>query len=379
MACIRAVIRPFLRYHNRRLVTFKASWAATAGVHSSNLQLLAARAARQSRPKTTTAIEKHPLPPTAEINKPEGYLDHLDVTTEEEEPTEQVDLTARQTEPDDTEQRQQELTEGQRLQRSTSLAAKLEEKSKNPQVLVLWDLDNKSPGARPADAAESLRNLASRYGEVTAIHAFANRHAFVQVNRIAPSRRNTSEDLDASYMMPWQWDQPFMPEEPEVLRCAVCGQKQKTTKLLEKHMEKLHLRERRKKLVHISQAKSTKRKEKLWQKYEPSLERYALASARMSNPESMGIKEDLRKAGVKVDLVSDAAEAADGALRRQFKKAIQNRVDWVFLVSDDKGFTSTLDKAKKQHIKTFVVGGKKSELGRSATSFMSWKQVQEEF
>lgn len=374
MTNLSAVTRPLLRYHNRRVSAFNVSWAAVVGFHS-NLQLLAPR---PSRPKTTTATEKQPLPPTAEIKKPEGPLDRSDATTEDEGPTHQVESTARQIEPDAG---QQEPTEawGQGLQ------AKLGKRSENPPVMVLWDLDNQSPGAHPAEAAESIRNLASKYGEVTAIHAYANRHAFIQINAIQPPKRKTNPDLqvlepwEAWEGMPEEWDGDLLDEEPEELRCGVCGQKQKTTKKLLKHMKSLHVRERTKKLNHIAQTKSGKKKEKLWKRYEPYLEKYALKSARMSNPESMGIKEDLRKAGVEVNLVSHAPEAADGAIRRQFKKALQNRVGWVFLVSDDKGFEPTLDLAKKKGIKTFVVGTKESALRRSATSFMSWHEVREKF
>lgn len=380
MTYLGAVTRPLVRYHNRRVSAFNVSWAAVVGFHS-NLQRLAPR---PSRPKTTTATEKQPLPPTAEVKKPEGPLDRPDATTDDEGPTDQVESTARQVEPDAG---QQEPTEGQGLQtmvaRAASwLQARLGKRPENPQVLVLWDLDNQSPGAHPAEAAESIRNLASKYGEVTAIHAYANRHAFIQISAIRPPKRKTNPDLQV--LEPWEgmpeeWDGDLLDEEPEELRCGVCGQKQKTRKKLVKHMRSLHLRERTKKLNHIAQTKSGKKKEKLWKKYEPSLEKYALKSARMSNPESMGIKEDLRKAGVEVNLVSHAPEAADGAIRRQFKKALQNRVGWVFLVSDDKGFAPTLDLAKKQGIKTFVVGRKKSALRRSATSFMSWHEVREKF
>lgn len=325
-------------------------------------------------------------------------------TTEDEASTvtEQDELAARQTvtEPEPGQQEQQEeLTEGQESQEETRPETKQEEASKPSRVLVLWDLDNKPAGSLPAATAQNLHSVASQYGEVTAIHAYANRHAFFKMNAVTHRKHKairepqSFDDLMQFDGLMGTWDQGVSdgtlwdPEaelgdfvtdqEPEVLRCSVCGQKQKTSKKLSQHMKTLHLRERAKKLNHLASVKSTKKKAKLLERYQPALEKYALASARISNPESGGIKADLQSAGVKVELVSEAAEAADGAIRRHFKRAMGEGVEWVFLVSDDKGFTSILDKAKNRHVKTCVVGSKKSPLRRLATSFKSWQDIYE--
>lgn len=265
-----------------------------------------------------------------------------------------------------------------------------------PQVLVLWDLDNQPLGRHPvADAVDSLRFLAMRYGKRVKIHAFANRHAFIQVISLVPSksRKNKPVEPDLSAWdadwetwglrddyIPWEdqlglGDHPGL-TEPQELRCYICGAKQKTEQKLTKHIKSLHARERQKKLKHIASVKSVKKKDKLWKKHEPYLKKFALGSARMADPESMGLEEDLKQAGVEVHLVADAPEAADGALRRQLKKAAQDRVDCVFLVSDDKGFEAALKKVKKESIKTVVVGRKKSELAKLAhASFIPWDKV----
>lgn len=319
-------------------------------------------------------------------------MDGPHATTEDTRAIEQVELAASQTEPDSGQQEEQEPIEEQELetealeeQRSLALTDR-DSRKESPRrtVVVLWDLDNVLPGAFAAEAVESLRRLASRYGEVTAIHAYANRNAFLQYNSIFPPKHSAkrslqpSDDLPLDFIAPWEqgWEQDMI-EEPSELRCGICGQKQKTQEKLQRHMKSLHERERAKKAKHIAATKSAKKKAKLWNRYEPYLENYSLAAIQLQNPGSMGMKDDLEKAGVKVKLVSEAAEAADGALRRRFKKAIQDCVGWVLLVSDDKGFVSTIQKAKKQGVKTLVVGTKKSSLSGSATSFMSWQRMRE--
>lgn len=273
---------------------------------------------------------------------------------------------------------------------TSGLGDSLQSKIPTSQVLVLWDLDNLSPGKHStADAVDSLQNLASRYGNTVEIHAFANRHAFIQINAIRHSKRYWKETVEANPgaweedWQPWEigdgyglWEEHLGLDEPQELRCYICGQKQKTEKKLEKHIKTLHGRERRKKLKHIASQKSKKKKDKLWQKHEAYLKKFALGSARMLDPRSMGLEEDLKQAGVHVHLVADAPEAADGAIRRQLKTAIQSRIDCVFLVSNDKGFEGMLQEAKKQSIRTVVIGRKASKLAKlGGASFIAWDKV----
>lgn len=279
----------------------------------------------------------------------------------------------------------------------------------SPKVLVLWDLDNLSAGKIPTSTVvNNLRHIASGYGSDVEIHAFGNRHALIQAHTIRPSKRQEEvvepvvagddlgelpeEELDSLWgygdgpdFLDRVMEDPSH-SKPQELRCHICGQKQKTEKKLANHIKNLHERERRKKLNHIASTKSQKRKDQLWERHEKYLTKFAVASSRMSDPELNGLEEDLKQAGVTFHQAVDAPDAADGALRRKLKSAVQDRVGCVLLASGDKGFAPALEKAQ-QHIKTVVVARKVAKkagktcplhkLAGSGVGFVAWAKVLE--
>jgi hypothetical protein len=281
-------------------------------------------------------------------------------------------------------------------------------------VLVLWDLDNKPPKGSATKTAHALRRFAERFGEVTEIAAYANKHAFInfRIKKLKLGRcrhRQQEEQVPESYFwgdeyldghgMIADWEMDIVPMEPEpgVLRCSVCGQKSKNENALRRHFEQLHVREQRKKLRHLASASSgTMKKAKLWASLGPSLEKYALAAHHIDNPEANaaaeidgfnGLMGELERAGVAMTTVQDTPQAADGAIRRRIKRARKARnepgpgqspdaIDRLILVSDDKGFAGQLRLAREDGISVHVVGrGMKKCLAISEAMFTDWNMV----
>lgn len=153
-------------------------------------------------------------------------------------------------------------------------------------------------------------------------------------------------------------------------------------------------REQKKKLVHLASVKGAAKKARLFTKLQPKLEKYALGAHYINNPEAKeaaaldgleGIKGELERAGIVVNTVADAPEAADHAISRQIRRATRTRnsktpargvIERVVLVSDDKGFVPELRKARASGLSTHVIGTKYyKDLAPSKAWFTEFKKL----
>ncbi|KNA19846.1 hypothetical protein SOVF_057660 [Spinacia oleracea] len=240
---------------------------------------------------------------------------------------------------------------------------------KQTKVVVLWDLDNKPPRGLPYDAAVSLKALASRFGEVVDISAYANRHAFSHLPARVLEERRERRQLDVL-----ERKGIITPSQPYV--CSVCGRKCKTNLDLKKHFRQLHERERQKKLSRMKQLKGKKR-QKFKERYLEKNYKFEEAARSLITPKvGYGLAKELRRAGVFVKTVEDKPQAADWALKRQMLHSISRGVDWLFLVSDDSDFREMLRRARESNLGTVVVGDRNGALGMNADLWVPWMGVE---
>ncbi|XP_044475969.1 uncharacterized protein LOC123203598 [Mangifera indica] len=239
----------------------------------------------------------------------------------------------------------------------------------NNKVVVLWDLDNKPPRGRPYDAAMSLRRVAEKFGEVTDISAYANRHAFIHLPQWVIEERRDRKSLDI-----FERRGVVIPSDPYI--CGVCGRKCKTNLDLKKHFKQLHERERQKKLNRMRSLKGKKR-QKYKERHISGNEKYNEAARNILKPKvGYGLGSELKRAGVFVKTVEDKPQAADWALKRQMQHSMSRGIDWLFLVSDDKDFKEMLRKAREANLGTVVVGDSNRGLGQLADLWVPWIGVE---
>lgn len=193
---------------------------------------------------------------------------------------------------------------------STDSAEENEHVEEKRTVGVFWDLDNKPPkGVPPYRAAISLRDLASEFGLVVDMVAYANHHAFTYVPQWIRDERQERKRLNIL-----EEQGALRPEEP--YRCQYCGRKCETYLKLKKHFKQLHERERNKRVSHLNHLKGKKRqryKEKLAEKEEKY---QAIASQLLVPRQGYGLAPELKRAGVYVRTVEDRPQAADEALMK---------------------------------------------------------------
>ncbi|KAJ4701719.1 C2H2-like zinc finger protein [Melia azedarach] len=236
-------------------------------------------------------------------------------------------------------------------------------------VVVLWDLDNKPPRGPPYDAAMSLRRVAEKFGEVTDMSAYANRHAFIHLPQWVIEERRERKHLDILERR----GQVF-PTDTYV--CGVCGRKCKTNLDLKKHFKQLHERERQKKLNRMRSLKGKKR-QRYKERYINGNEKYNETARNLLRPKiGYGLGSELRRAGVFVKTVKDKPQAADWALKRQMQHSMSSGIDWMVLVTDDKDFKEMLRKAKEANLGTIVVGDSNRGLGQHADLWVPWIGVE---
>lgn len=241
--------------------------------------------------------------------------------------------------------------------------------SRQNKVVVLWDLDNKPPRGPPYEAAMSLKRIAEKFGEVTDISAYANRHAFIHLPQWVVSDRRERKQLDVL-------ERRGVVVPSELYICRVCGRKCKTNLDLKKHFKQLHERERQKKLNRMKSLKGKKR-QKYKERYISGNEKYNEAARELLKPKfGYGLASELRRAGVYVKTVKDKPQAADWALKKQMQHSISRGIDWMFLVSDDKDFKEMLRKAREVNLGTVVVGDFDRGLGRYADLWVPWTGVE---
>ncbi|QHO22861.1 hypothetical protein S83_038010 [Arachis hypogaea] len=106
---------------------------------------------------------------------------------------------------------------------------KLEPNRNNNRVGIFWDLDNKPPNAIPPfEVANKLRIVASSFGVVRYMVAYANSHTFTSVPHAVRQRRKEKElynRLESKGVI--------KRNEPHV--CRVCGRKFYTNEKLVNH------------------------------------------------------------------------------------------------------------------------------------------------
>ncbi|AES59226.1 putative transcription factor C2H2 family [Medicago truncatula] len=240
---------------------------------------------------------------------------------------------------------------------------------KQNKVCVLWDLDNKPPRGPPYNAAVSLKNLAERFGDVTDISAYANRHAFIHLPQWVLNQRRERKNLDIL-------ERKGIINPPEPYVCSVCGRKCKTNVDLKKHFKQLHQRERQKKLNRLNSLKGKKR-QKYKERFVSGDDKYNDAVREILKPKvGYGLASELRRAGVFVKTVEDKPQAADWALKKQMMHSMSRGIDWLFLVSDDSDFSEMLRKAREANLGTVVVGDVDRALGRHADLWVPWNAVE---
>lgn len=217
-------------------------------------------------------------------------------------------------------------------------------------ISVFWDLDNKPPhSVPPYEAAIRLREVASSFGRLVDMVAYANRHAFSYLPSWVKDERRQRKELDRLEVSGLA-----VPAEPYV--CGYCGRKCRTNMALKKHFKQLHERERNKRLNRLD---SLKGKKKI--KYKQSLiekeTRYREASKDVIAPKvGYGLMHELRRAGVGVKMVSDRPQAADEALMQHISQSIHMGIKCICLVSDDSDFIPVLNEARARLLHTVVVG-----------------------
>lgn len=238
-------------------------------------------------------------------------------------------------------------------------------------VGIFWDLDNKPPNSFPPyDAAVRLKAVASSFGVVRYMVAYANRHAFSHVPSAVREQRK-----DRKLLNKLENKGMLSPAQPYL--CRVCGRKFYNNEKLINHFKQLHEREQAKRLNQIESARGSRRV-KLVGKFSMKIEKYKNAAREVLTPKvGYGLGDELKRAGFWVRMVSDKPQAADTALRNHIIDMMDKRnVGCVVLVSDDSDFVDVLREAKLRCLKTVVVGDvNDGVLKRTAHAGFSWKEV----
>ncbi|XP_071731392.1 uncharacterized protein [Rutidosis leptorrhynchoides] len=240
---------------------------------------------------------------------------------------------------------------------------------KPKKVVILWDLDNKPPRGPPYNAALALKTVASHFGEIVDMSAYANRHAFIHLPHWVRDQRRDQRVQDIN-------ERKGLSTPSELYICSVCGRKCKTNLDLKKHFKQLHVKEREKKMNRMKSLKGKKR-QRFKERFISGNHKYMEAARSLITPKvGYGLAGELRRAGVFVKTVEDKPQAADWALKRQMMHSMSRGIDWLVLVSDDSDFVEMLRRAKESNLGTVVVGDWDRALGRQADVWISWGRVE---
>ncbi|XP_024387619.1 uncharacterized protein [Physcomitrium patens] len=235
-------------------------------------------------------------------------------------------------------------------------------------VGVFWDLDNKPPkGVAPYKAAISLRDLASEFGLVVDMVAYANHHAFTYVPQWIRDERQERKRLSVL-----EEQGAVKPEEPYI--CQFCGRKCQTYLKLLKHFKQLHEKERTKRMNHLKTLKG-KRRQKFKAKLAEKEDKYqAIATQLLVPKKGYGLATELKRAGVYVRTVEDKPQAADEALIKHMTDYINKGLETLILISDDSDFVDILRFASRRNLQTIVIGDL-MVLSKHADISFSWDEV----
>ncbi|KAG6482836.1 hypothetical protein ZIOFF_059475 [Zingiber officinale] len=241
--------------------------------------------------------------------------------------------------------------------------------SRQQTVVVLWDLDNKTPRGPPYEAALALRRAAELFGRVLEVSAYANHHAFDHLPQWVLDQRRERRHLDVL-------EHKGLVEPAEPYTCGVCGRKCRTNLDLKKHFRQLHQRERQKKLDRMRSLKGKKR-QRYRERFIAGNHKYEEVARSLLAPKTgYGLASELRRAGVFVKTVEDKPQAADWAIKRQMQHSMSRGIDWLFLVSDDSDFFNMVRRAREADLRTVVVGDGRTALGCQADIWVPWLRVE---
>ncbi|XP_016182829.2 uncharacterized protein LOC107624869, partial [Arachis ipaensis] len=245
---------------------------------------------------------------------------------------------------------------------------KSEPNRNNNRVGIFWDLEpNPIP---PYEVANKLRIVASSFGVVRHMVAYANSHTFTSVPHAVRQWRKEKElynRLESKGVI--------KRNEPHV--CRVCGRKFYTNEKLVNHFKQLHESEQMKRVNQIASAKGNRRV-KLVAKYSMKMEKYKKAARDILTPRvAYGLVDELKRAGFLVQSVLDKPEAADHALESHMVDMMDHRwVECIVLVSDDYDFANVIREAKLRCLKTVVIGDNNDGvLKRIVDTSFSWEEI----
>ncbi|MED6122348.1 hypothetical protein PIB30_038925 [Stylosanthes scabra] len=250
--------------------------------------------------------------------------------------------------------------------------AKLEPNRNHNRVGVFWDLDNKPPNPIPPyEVANKLRIVASSFGVVRHMVAYANSHTLSSVPHTVRQRRKEKElynHLESKGVIKHN--------VPHV--CRVCGRKFYTNEKLVNHFKQLHESEHMKRVNQIASARGSRRV-KLVAKYSMKMDKYKKAARDILTPKvGYGLADELKRSGFWVQTVLNMPQAADRALESHMVDMMDHRrVECIVLVSDDYDFANVLNEAKLRCLKTVVIGDTSDGgvLKRIADAAFSWEEI----
>ncbi|XLS80840.1 hypothetical protein HN51_046671 [Arachis hypogaea] len=154
---------------------------------------------------------------------------------------------------------------------------KLEPNRNNNRVGIFWDLDNKPPNSIPPfEVANKLRIVASSFGVVRHMVAYANSHTFTSVPHAVRQWRKEKELYN-------RLESKGVIKRNESHVCRVCGRKFYTNEKLVNHFKQLHESEQMKRVNQIASAKGNRRV-KLVAKYSMKMEKYKKAARDILTP-----------------------------------------------------------------------------------------------
>ncbi|KAL1329547.1 hypothetical protein AAHE18_12G049300 [Arachis hypogaea] len=229
---------------------------------------------------------------------------------------------------------------------------KLEPNRNNNRVGIFWDLDNKPPNSIPPfEVANKLRIVASSFGVVRHMVAYANSHTFTGVPHAVRQWRKEKELYN-------RLESKGVIKRNESHVCRVCGRKFYTNEKLVNHFKQLHESEQMKRVNQIASARGNRRV-KLVAKYSMKMEKYKKTARDILTP----------RVGY--------ATTADHALESHMVDMMDHRwVECIVVVSDDYDFANVIREAKLRCLKTVVIGDTSDGvLKRIADTSFSWEEI----
>lgn len=225
-------------------------------------------------------------------------------------------------------------------------------KEATQRVIVLWDLDNLQPQRLSRyDTAMAIRTVASQFGEVKRFYAFANARTLRPLAWVALQQEEVLHRKRLKKLHDLKTSEVLTP-----LTCDICGWRAGSGSVaavkLRKHVSQLHsVKEQRKKLLAMQHTEAGR------------------------EGEDSGLKTELARANVLVEMSSNKKQAADKLLQERFWKEAAT-VDCVLVVSADSDMSTVLDEAEHMGLKTAVITTKNAGFLRAkAHHSIAWEPL----